>query len=300
MVPGDVTARRPPEPATVTTLWDFDSIGPLPTALVVRGDRIYWSTMDGRLLVAPVAGGTPTVLFERPTSGLQTDDAALYFAAEDALYALDHGERKPRRVAARAGAILLDSDDDSLYFAIPGFERNPDHGIYQVAKAGGRVERLFRSSARDQPTVMADDTHIYIASWERGIIYRRAKTGGEMTPFVSRQGRVVSMALDGGHLYWYSEGTGEIRRIAKSGGGKVAVIGKRVDQEPVLADADGVYWFEGGPGPTGYQLMRLTPGAKAATHVAGELNMPVRLVVAGGWAYFGDYVEQRLVRVPLR
>jgi hypothetical protein len=270
-------------------------------SLAVRGDRLYFSSDDGRILSVAKTGGVPTVEVKAAAVGLAVDARGLYYAGDDGVFvlALDGPERRPTLLAPLAEALLLAADADSLYCVIPGFTHRADYGVYRVPKRGGEPALLWRSTPGDQPAVAVDDHYIYLASWSHGTFFRLAKSGGKRVKLAHGQGHPVSIAVDGTYLYWYSEGSAEVRRAPKVGARTIEVIGHEVDTEPVLVHDTGVYWFEGGPGPTGYRLMVLRPGTTRAARIAGDLNAPDGLLIDDGFAYISDTTDEHMIRLKL-
>ena len=275
-------------------------------AIVVRGDDIYWTTMDGNLMREPrAAGGGVTKVLATMADGLQADERGLYYAEPDGLYLLPlgAGEQKPIRISPLAKTHLMAGDADSLYCVVPNysFDPTPNYGVYRVEKRGGEAKLLWRPSApHDEPVVAVEGADVYVASSADGVIYQFDKASGKRTTFLRGPRKVGSMAADATYLYWHSGRTADVRRAArKGGGGKTDVVGRHLDTELVVAHASGAYWFEGGPGKTGYRLMRLSAGAAAPVPVATDLNMPAGLTVDEGSVYFGDVERRLIVRLPL-
>ncbi|MCC6749129.1 MAG: hypothetical protein IT371_15820 [Deltaproteobacteria bacterium] len=108
------------------------------------------------------------------------------------------------------------ADATHLYLA-PGDESNgkPDTAIYKVAKGGGTVTELVKTTG---PRWLADDaTHIYYSSRygsqsrAMGGFYRVAKTGGTPEKIAAAANGV---AVDATHVYWISNG--ELFRQSKA------------------------------------------------------------------------------------
>jgi sugar lactone lactonase YvrE len=272
-------------------------------AIVVRGEDIYWTTLDGSLMREPRAGGQATKVIATLANDLQADDRGLYNAEPDGLYLLPLGAggQPPIRISPLAKAQLMASDADNLYCVVPNYSFDPtrNSGVYRVDKRRGEAVLLWRPTApHDEPELALAGPDLYVASSANGVIFRLDKETGKSTPIVRGQPRIDSIAVDATYLYWHVGRTGDVRRTLRKGGRKVDVVARKVDDEHVFASPSGAYWFAGGPGRTGYRLMWLSPGAAGAVPVARDLNMPAGLTVDDRSVYVGDVVGRRIVRLP--
>src|SRR4030095_13630901 len=146
-------------------------------AIVVRGDEIYWTTMDGNLMREPRAGGAATQVMATQTDGLQADERGLYYAEPDGLYLLPVGAsaQKPTRISPLAKTHLMASDADNLYCVVPtySFDPTPNYGVYRVNKRGGEAQLVWRPSApHDEPVVAVEGADVYVASSADASIYQ--------------------------------------------------------------------------------------------------------------------------------
>jgi len=150
-------------------------------AIASDGTNVYWSdreTQDGAFVMAPVAGGTPTVLATDLTNpgDVAVDGTSVYFADSSTLFGT-----KIWKVPLGGGPPVM-------------VALAPDFGIYEIA---------------------VDATNVYWAAYRT--IAKAPIGGGTITTIATAQAGALYVAVDATNVYWLTTdiGAGAVMKLAK-------------------------------------------------------------------------------------
>ena len=147
--------------------------------LATDGTNVYWSDFDmqgGAFVMAPVGGGTPTVLATGLSNpgDITVDATNVYFANSSTLFGT-----KFWKVPRGGGTPVM-------------VALSPDFGAYEIA---------------------VDATDIYWAGYNR--IGKAPIAGGSVTTFATGQLGAMSIAVDATNVYWLNTDGGALMKLAK-------------------------------------------------------------------------------------
>ena len=256
----------PPAPAPVAQ--PEPEKPPIPGATFVAAASTDWFALgkkhvfwcEGEIRAVPKQGGEEETLGDCNSHDLHAAGEGVVFSHDDAIWEATPGESTKK--ITMADSIIFDADDMHVYFVVPGFDDNPDQGVYRIRRSGGMAEKLYVGRKSEHQSVHVDDSTIWISGFFSGTLVKRAKAGGKVSTVLSGQKGMSELTIDGDYLYWQVETPREVRRRKKSGG-KVEVVVTDVDQGKFDVHAGTVYALTG---PNKHRnLVAVTPGEPAKT-----------------------------------
>jgi hypothetical protein len=174
----------------------------MPGGLAIDGANVYWTTADGKVMKAPIAGGGPTVLAT--------------------------GQRSPRGIAI---------DATSAYWVNEG---SPGQ-VVSVPLAGGAPTVLADQQRGPVHVAVADSVLYWVNAASGGTVMSMPVSGGTPRQLADAQGTPVAVAVDGGRLYWSSAGQDVIRSLPVAGG-VIATVVDDQDAEALFFREGTLYW----------------------------------------------------------
>jgi len=174
----------------------------MPNCLAVDATNVYWTTGDGRVLKAPIAGGGPTVL-----------------ASEQAI---------PRGIAVDAANVY--------------WVNSTGAGQVRSVPIGGGAPMTLADGQRWPFKLAVRDGVLYWTNNGDGTVMRMEASGGMPTQVAVRQGAVVAIAAGARRLYWSSIGQGVIRSAPLDGIGEVTTVAEDQDASALSVVGASVYW----------------------------------------------------------
>jgi hypothetical protein len=173
---------------------------------LTRRAAIYAETT---LMAVPKAGGTPRPLAKAPVSDVvRAFGETLYWTAEDGVYRAQPDP--PERVLAASNVYGLAITREHLVIQKSGNQP----GILRARHDGSDAQLLYGGDAHG---LVADDTHAFVATSERGerMIRRIRLRDGEMALLARRRGGLPELALGATHVYFTDPDAGLVLRVRK-------------------------------------------------------------------------------------
>jgi hypothetical protein len=135
-----------------------------PEAMAVDSSNVYWGTSDGRVMMLPKGGGTPTQIayYETNVVDLVVSGSFVYWATNggDVIQTPTGGGPSTAIVVGIDPIVGLALDSTSLYFATNNY---PLSSVQKVALGGGAPETLWTGT--DNPeAIQVDATSVYFTT----------------------------------------------------------------------------------------------------------------------------------------
>ncbi len=174
----------------------------MPNGLAVDGANVYWTTSDGLVVKAPIAGGEATVLAS--------------------------GQSMPRGIAV---------DAERVYWV----NSVAAGQVMSVPTAGGEAMVLADGQRRPFKLAVRGDA-LYWTNNGDGTVMRMAVLGGTPTRLAEQQGAVVAIVAGADTLYWSSIGQGVIRSLPLNEAGDIVTVADDQDASSLFVLGTTVYW----------------------------------------------------------
>jgi hypothetical protein len=173
-----------------------------PNGLAVDANNVYWTTSDGNVVKAPIAGGGPTVLASGQMFpwGIAVDATTVYWVN-----------------AASAGQVM------------------------SVPIAGGAPSVLADMQSRPFKLATSNG-FLYWTNNGDGTVMKMATSDGQPMKLAAQQGAVAAIVIGGNTLYWSSIGQGAIKALPLGEDGRVVTIASDQDAFTLFVVDTTVYW----------------------------------------------------------
>jgi hypothetical protein len=130
-----------------------------------------------------------------------------------------------------------------------------------------------------------DDTAVYWADSDPGVISKAPRAGGPITTLVARGDKTTGLAIDDTYVYFSEWGSGRIGRVLKTGGGIATLVTDQKGVRAIALDDARLYWSHP---PTG-TIRSIPKGAGAAVTHATDLKHPYSLAVDDTSIYWAEF-----------
>ena len=164
----------------------------------------------------------------------------------------------------------------------------------QGRRAATPVEIL---SHQDHPAAIAvDDKNIYWISDSRSSISKLSKTGGATTRIVTGHENIRRMVLDGDKIYFNTDQ--EVKSVNKAGGLPITLATiTDIAYYGLAVDKTNVYYVSTLAKKN--QLMKVSKDGGPASNLAANLYVPSDITADGANAYWIDYADDSVKKVPI-
>jgi hypothetical protein len=150
---------------------------------------------------------------------------------------------------------------------------------------------------QDHPAAIAlDDKSIYWISDSRSSISKISKAGGAAAPIVTGQNNIRRMVLDGDRIYFNTDD--EVKSVLKTGGSPITLASiTDIAYYGLAVDKTNVYYVSTLAKKN--QLMKVSKDGGTASSLASDLYIPSDITADGANAYWIDYADDSVKKVPI-
>lgn len=215
---------------------------------------------------------TATVYWSMPNDGVVMRTSR---SEADAAFA------EPAGFAYSASPLQLTQDVENVYWT------EEQQGVIGYASKSGGVTSFLEVDLNKPYSIIADDTHIYWAHSDNGIVYRRAIGGAAREVVAMDQGRMGPriFAQDDAHLYWVRSEAESIMHLAKVDGTPEVFASDIGPIGTIALDAEHLYWTRDSGGTLEDSIWRAPRDGSAA-----PVPIALHLVSAGPLAVDEQHV----------
>lgn len=304
---GASTGGAPTEPTGPRVCQDavLDSDAYGGSHVAIADESAFWTTNDGRILRAPLAGG--------PAVAVVSDQTFLRaMAAGGGFVTFGLGEGVARvPVGGGPVELLASKETEALDLVVDGtdvFWLDGYTGVGRLMRwTPGEGAQVLVGGLGKPVTLRADATHVYfvLGAWKgsSASIRRVPRGGGDVEVLESSSNGVTALGLDAERLYWLEqvdEGTdhhGVLHARDKAGGSDVTlgeiphatVVRLAIDDESAYVSAI--------PAPNQARLLRLPLAGGEATTLAELSDVVVGDIAVGDdavvWTWSWNHFESK-------
>jgi hypothetical protein len=192
-----------------------------PAGIAATSTSLYWATysssMGGRILMTPLAGGGLTEILPGIFGDILIDGPYLFAASNGTpgdLIKVELTGASPATLAMnQESPHALAIDDTSIYWTTQGLGSGMGT-VLKMPKNGGVLSAL--ATGQDEPHGLAVDASgvYWTTSYVNGTIMALPHAGGP--PRIIASGATPwGLALDAGAIYWVDAGDGTVMKLAK-------------------------------------------------------------------------------------
>jgi Domain of unknown function (DUF5050) len=267
--PTPVEPEKPKEPRIAGSVeitddqMQFFGVGP---------DAIYYCNRSSMVKV-PKAGGDSQVIGDCESAMvIVADNEGVFWCEMDKLMRITTGTNESH-VVHEGQCMMGGIDERYVYFVNPGFNDDPDEGLWKIERSGGTPEKLFdKANKKEQYSITLARDAIWFTGYFHGVVFKLAKgAGAKPQQLVFGQKNLEDFGVDDTYMYWAVEGANELRR-RKQTGGAIETIATNIKTYPFRVVDGHVYWFQ--RGDETWKLMHLAPGTQEAEVLAANLGTP--------------------------
>jgi hypothetical protein len=237
----------------------------IPQGLAIDATNVYWTTSDGNVLKAPIAGGNAVTLASGQTNpnGIAVDVTRVYWANKVNLgqvmsVSIAGGETPQVLVMNQASPNQVAVSNGVVYWTTSSV-------VMKIALAGGAAVSMATAQGALGGLTVGPDT-LYWASLGQGAVRSLSLVnGGTVSDLATSQATVLSLRLRNAMLYWGNSGSGSVVRIPAVGGTPVTLIANQ-SLHSVAVDDHNVYWTD----DSGNKVVRIALDGSALTVVAAN------------------------------
>ena len=234
-----------------------------PVAIAVDATNAYWINSCGGLLMAPIAGGTPTDLI--PGAVLCSNDLAI--------------------------------DSNNAYVTVAGDPIHEMTGVLIKVPLFGDSPRTELASGLDYPAAIAvDASSVYWLDENTPRLMKVPINGGQPVVLAADLGPPFAIALDANNVYWSADqgnGASALMRTPKGGGQTVTMVDGQYLIGAIAVYASKVYWTTGTP-----TIMSVPCTGGSPTLFAAPDGFPSDIAIDGTGVYWTES-GGKVVKAPL-
>lgn len=281
--PTPVERDRPKEPRLAGSVEITDD---QIDAFGVAPDAIYYCNRTS-MVKQPKDGGDATSVGDCQFASVIAADAEGVFWCElDKLMRVTTGTHESH-VVHEGQCIMGGIDERYVYFVNPGFNDDPNEGLYKIERGGGTPEKLMaKPNLSEQYSITVARDAVWITAYFHGRIFKLAKTpGAKPQELLAWQKNLEDFGVDDTYVYWAVEGTNELRRRKKTGGA-IETLATNVKTYPFRVVDGHVYYFQ--RSDDAWKLMHLVPGTQEPEVLADNLGTPGTMEADGQGVYITE------------
>ncbi len=212
-------------------------------AMAADSAAVYWlAPREGKIVRVPRGGGEEQVLAETTgiSRGLVIDDADVFWAENEAIYAVPKAGGKVRTVSPAGIPDYVALDDTYVYWysTVSGV-------LFRAPKKGApRPTKVYADEKHTLHFIFLDGNDLFVSYGPENamVIQRLPKAGGTPVTVVEKQQPGSDFAIDGAHIYWITDD--DVWMVPRSGGEASKAVEKLVHGVDVAVDDQFIYWSD--------------------------------------------------------
>ncbi|APR74737.1 Hypothetical protein A7982_00083 [Minicystis rosea] len=189
--------------------------------------------------------------------------------------------------------VAFTADTVNVYYA----SGSPTQSVWKQPVAGGSPT-LLASGQTGVYYLAVDDTAVYWASYDSGVVRKVPIAGGSTVTLAQTQSQPTRIAVDptNHHVYWTNVGDGSLIGLPGGSGTPVVIASQQSFNSGLAADASGVYWTSRSASPSVGHVTKASLQGTVEPIYDATGTSPTAVAIAPGEVYFTDLVTKDIKR----